>query len=115
MKPDYLNRIKSLFLFRDVNEVLLDEMLSDRRAETADFSAEDIIYDESNYRKSLGVILTGRAEVQAVNAGRIVPLNRLDSSPSFRGGRSFPGGKRLMSPASLRSRPPISSLFRRIS
>ena len=51
--------------------------------ETADFSAEDIIYDESNYRKSLGIILTGRAEVQAVNAGRIVPLNRLDSPRLF--------------------------------
>lgn len=83
MKPEYLSRIKSLFLFRDVSESLLDEMLSDRRVETADFAAEDIIYDESNYRKSLGVVLTGKAEVQAVKAGRTVPLNLLNPPRLF--------------------------------
>jgi CRP-like cAMP-binding protein len=83
MDTKTMERIRTLFLFRDVREELLAEMLSDPRAEAAGFAAGEIIYDESNYRKSLGIVLSGRAEVQAVGAGHTVVLNRLDSPCLF--------------------------------
>lgn len=83
MDSIYLNLVKTLFLFRDVSEELLIEMLSDSNAETADFAAGQVIYDESNYRKSLGVLLSGKAEVQTVSAGRLTILNRLEPPRLF--------------------------------
>jgi len=75
--------VKTLFLFQDVGEDVLDTMLSDSRAEKAFFPAGGVIFDESNYRKSLGVLLSGRAEVQAAVAGRQVILNRLEPPGLF--------------------------------
>ena len=80
---EYLSQIKSIFLFRDVGETVLHLLLSDKRAEAADFAAGDTIYDESNYRKSLGIILSGKAEVQTNNAGHLIILNRLSPPQLF--------------------------------
>ena len=74
---DYLDQIKTVFLFRGIDETVLHALLSDSRAEAADFAAGDIIYDESNFRRSLGFILSGKAEVQTNNAGHLIILNRL--------------------------------------
>lgn len=74
---EYSSQIKSIFLFRDVDETVLFDLLSDKRAEAAAFAAGDTIYDESNFRKSLGIILSGKAEVQTNNAGHLIILNRL--------------------------------------
>jgi CRP-like cAMP-binding protein len=76
-KPEYFNQIKEIFLFRDVEKAVLIDLLTDERAEIADFSAGDTIYDESNYRASLGFILSGKAEVQTGSTGRMTILNRL--------------------------------------
>ncbi len=83
MEFQTMDQIKSLFLFRDVSKELLSDMLADPRAEVAEFTAGSVIYDESNYRKSLGVVLAGKAEVQAVGAGQTVVLNRLEPPRLF--------------------------------
>lgn len=83
VQPEYYNQVKTVFLFRDVDESVLLTLLSDERAEPADFAAGEIIYEESNYRKSLGIILSGKAEVQTSNAGHLTILNRLSSPQLF--------------------------------
>lgn len=93
MSPETLRLVKTLFLFRDVREDLLSKMLADPRAEVAGFSAGEIIYDESNYRRSLGVVLAGKAEVQASVRGHHVILNRLEPSRVFGAAGLFQEGE----------------------
>lgn len=75
---NYLNEIKKIFLFRNVEESNLRTLFADDRAEAIDFARDETIYDETHYRRSLGIILTGRAEVQTGNSGHTVILNRLE-------------------------------------
>jgi CRP-like cAMP-binding protein len=83
MDSETVRQLKTLFLFQNVSEDLLLALLSDARAEICSFKAGAVIYDEAHYRKSLGIILSGRAEVQAAVSGRTVILNRLDPPRLF--------------------------------
>jgi CRP-like cAMP-binding protein len=80
---DSLGEIKKIFLFRDLGEPGLRALLGDSRAEALDFASGETIYSETQYRKSLGIILAGKAEVQTGGADHTVILNRLSSPQLF--------------------------------
>lgn len=81
---EYLDDIKKIVLFRDLEESSLHSLLSDARAEAQDFAPNEVIYDETNFRRSLGIILSGKTEVQTGGADHTVILNQL-ASPGFFG------------------------------
>ena len=74
---EYLSEIKKIFLFRELENDTLRLLLGDSRAEALDFDSDETIFDETHYRKSLGIILSGKAEVQTGNADHAVILNHL--------------------------------------
>lgn len=74
---EYLSDIQKIFLFRDLEESTLCTLLEDGRAESMEFAPGETIYDETHYRKSLGVILSGSAEVKTGHADHAVILNHL--------------------------------------
>ena len=59
--------IHGTFLFRDVDEFLVEQILSDSRCTLAQYAKKDIIYENQRYYKSLGVILSGRIRAEQKN------------------------------------------------
>ncbi len=74
---DIESEIKKIVLFRDLQAETLRALFLDPRAEALDFFAGETIYDQTRYRKSLGVVLSGKTEVQTGHADHTVILNQL--------------------------------------
>lgn len=74
---NFIDLLKSIDLFRGVDSAVLQDMLSDSRAEMLRFESGQTIYSKNHYRRSLGILLSGKAEVRKKSAGHTVILNRL--------------------------------------
>lgn len=68
------------FLFRDVDEFLVEQLLSDPRCTLVDYEKNQVIYEKEQYYKSLGVILSGR--VRAEKESRLY-LSTLEAGQCF--------------------------------
>ena len=80
------------FLFRGTDEEFLLRCLGDARCEIIDFSRGDTIYSEDSFRRSIGIIADGRAEVfRTVGSGRRYIMNTIGRAGIFGAAALFGG------------------------
>ena len=70
--------IHKTFLFRDVDEFLVEQMVSDPRCYLVEYDKNDIIYERQAYHKSLGVILSGKIRAEKENGFYLSSLHAGD-------------------------------------
>jgi CRP-like cAMP-binding protein len=97
LDKSFIRGLGAIALFAGMDETTLSEMVSDARAERAVFSPGQTIYTPDLYRKSLAVLLNGRAEVRKTSAGHTVILNRLTAPALFGAAILFQDGARYVS------------------
>lgn len=82
--------IHGTFLFRDVDEFLVEQMLSDSRCVVVTYEKSDVIYEKQKYSKSLGVILSGRIRAEKENH---FLLSTLEAGDCFGAAAMFHSGE----------------------
>lgn len=78
------------FLFRDVDEFLVEQMVIDPRCTLVDYDKNEVIYEKQKYFKSLGVILSGKIRAEKENR---FYLSTLNAGECFGAGAMFHGGE----------------------
>lgn len=81
--------IHGTFLFRDVDEFLVEQILSDPRCTLVVYEKNDVIYEKQKYFKSLGVILSGK--IRAEKADHFY-LSTLETGDCFGAAAMFHSG-----------------------
>lgn len=61
------NLIKGTFLFQNLDEFIVEQMVSDPRCTFVEYQKNDVIYDKQVYYQSLGVVLSGRIRAEKAN------------------------------------------------
>ena len=61
--------IEGAFLFRGIDEIVVEHIISDHRCTLMTYSKGDVIYDETSFSRSLGIVLSGCARVDKATAG----------------------------------------------
>lgn len=59
-----LQLVANTFLFRNVDEFTVERMLADERCEKRKYEKGSVIFDEGNFIRSLGIILSGEVRVE---------------------------------------------------
>ncbi len=72
-----LNLVSSVFLFRNVDEVVVERLVTDQRCYVEKYEKGQIIFDETNFVRCLGIILSGEVQVEKGTAdGRGLKMSR---------------------------------------
>lgn len=96
-EQDVLKVLDSIGLFDGADRAVLEDMVSDERAEPVRFERGQTIYDRTRFRRSLGILLAGKAEVLKRSAGHAVILNRLTAPGLFGAASLFVDGGEYVS------------------
>ncbi|HIW73621.1 MAG TPA: Crp/Fnr family transcriptional regulator [Firmicutes bacterium] len=83
---------EELFLFRGLPPEAVQELLRDRPS-PVEYAKGSAIYTPRQFRRALGVLLSGRAEVTRTQGGRRVLMNRLGPGDSFGAAALYGGGE----------------------
>ena len=67
-RAKYRDILSGIFLFRHISEKAVEEVFRSSACECFEFEPGEFIYTRTNFRKSLGVVLTG--EVKAIKRGK---------------------------------------------
>lgn len=58
-------------IFEELDAAVIDEILSDTRCEESFYQKGDIIFDENNFSKKLGILQSGKAKVRSRGVGGV--------------------------------------------
>ena len=108
-KPNLLPTLETIGLFRGADKAVLCDMLGDARAELVPFERGQTIYSRTLFRRSLGVLLAGKAEVRKSSSGDGVLLTRLTAPGLFGAASLFVDGGEYVS--EITALQPCSILF----
>ena len=79
-----ISKLKDLFLFRNLTSEELEKIVKKLSFTVENFSKDQLIYEPSHYRASLGFILKGACRVNKKrHDGTLIPLNTLNKGDSF--------------------------------
>lgn len=67
-----LKAIHGCFLFRDVDEFIVEQMAEDQRCSLKEYKKDEIIYSRDKYERSLGILLSGRVQVDKPNSSLLI-------------------------------------------
>lgn len=70
LSTQQLKLIYKTFLFENVDEILVEQMISDPRCLSQKFERNEIIYDEAHFRHCLGIVLSGEIRVDKMTPER---------------------------------------------
>lgn len=79
-----LEQICNAWIFSQVDEIVVEQIVSDRRCECRRFSRGEIIYDETHFQRCLGILLVGRVRVEKrIHAGKLMKMSMLQPGDCF--------------------------------
>ena len=64
LTPQQLKTIASSFLFRNVDDILVEQLASDNRCQRETYPRGAVIFDETHFRRCLGILLSGEVLVE---------------------------------------------------
>ena len=80
---NYLSFLKSTFLFKDVDENVISELLSNVEVQEVSYQKGELIFSPDDFEHRLGFVLSGECLVGRQSAGSFVPLNTMSRGNSF--------------------------------
>lgn len=78
-----LTELKKNFLFRGCDEEVFEEHINENTSVINHFAAKETIYEPKNYKKSIGVVLSGKAVVYSFDGARQVLLRTFGAGEVF--------------------------------
>jgi len=108
-KPDLMPTLEAIGLFRGADKAVLHDMAVDARAELVQFQRNETIYSRTRFRRSLGILLAGKAEVRKSGSGDGVLLTRITAPGLFGAASLFVDGGEYVS--EITALQPCSILF----
>ena len=64
LSPQTLKTLSTCFLFKNVDEILMEQLCTDPRCEQISYPRGATIFDEAHFRRCLGILLTGEVLVE---------------------------------------------------
>ncbi|MGE4483742.1 MAG: Crp/Fnr family transcriptional regulator [Oscillospiraceae bacterium] len=83
LKKQDIECLSSCFLFKDVGMDTIMRLVKDDMCELAVFKKGDVIFDISDFRRSIGFVLTGGIAVTKDSGGRRYVMNTLSAGSVF--------------------------------
>lgn len=79
-----LSLVSGIFLFQDMDDFVVEGIISDPRCQRQCYTRNEIIFDETNYQSSLGVILSGDVLVEKAGSdGKRIKISTLSLGDCF--------------------------------
>ena len=79
-----LKTLSTCFLFKNVDEILMEQLCTDPRCEQISYPRGAVIFDEIHFRRCLGILLTGEVLVEKNTAdGKRLNMTRLTPGECF--------------------------------
>ena len=79
----YSSFLKNTFLFKNISQEALDDLLKDFPMEEKSYSKGEIIYSPKDFEKKIGFVYCGECAISRQTGGALVPLNVIKESDSF--------------------------------
>lgn len=84
LSPHHLKTLSTCFLFKNVDEILMEQLCTDPRCEQISYPRGATIFDEAHFRRCLGILLTGEVLVEKNTAdGKRLNMTRLTPGECF--------------------------------
>lgn len=84
LSPHHLKTLSTCFLFKNVDEILMEQLCTDPRCELLSYPRGATIFDETHFRPCLGILLTGEVLVEKNTAdGKRLNMTRLTPGECF--------------------------------
>ena len=84
LTPQQLKTIASSFLFQNVDDILVEQLASDNRCQRETYPRGAVIFDETHFRRCLGILLSGEVLVEKNTAdGKKLNMSRLHPGDCF--------------------------------
>ena len=84
LSPQALKTLSTCFLFKNVDEILMEQLCTDPRCELLSYPRGATIFDETHFRPCLGILLTGEVLVEKNTAdGKRLNMTRLTPGECF--------------------------------
>ena len=110
LTPQPLKTIASSFLFRNVDDILVEQLASDNRCQRETYPRGAVIFDETHFRRCLGILLSGEVLVEKNTAdGKKLNMSRLYPGDCFGAAAMFHQRRRYAS--LLTAKKPTEVLF----
>ena len=110
LTPQQLKTIASSFLFRNVDDILVEQLASDNRCQRETYPRGAVIFDETHFRRCLGILLSGEVLVEKNTAdGKKLNMSRLYPGDCFGAAAMFHQRRRYAS--LLTAKKPTEVLF----
>ena len=110
LTPQQLKTIASSFLFRNVDDILVEQLASDNRCQRETYPRGAVIFDETHFRRCLGILLSGEVLVEKNTAdGKKLNMSRLYPGDCFGAAAMFHQRRRYA--ALLTAKKPTEVLF----
>ena len=93
--PQQLKTILSSFLFRNVDEIFAEQLISDNRCRRESYPRGGVIYDETHFRRCLGILLSGEVLVEKgpgkrLHMARLYPGDIFGAAALFQSRSGYP-------------------------
>lgn len=98
LSPHHLKTLSTCFLFKNVDEILIEQLCTDPRCDQISYPRGATIFDETHFRRSLGILLTGEVLVEKNTAdGKRLNMTRLTPGECFGAAAMFTQQQRYAS------------------
>ena len=78
-----MKRVAGSFLFARVDEIVVEQMVLDDRCQKRTYEKGQIIFDETHFHRSLGILLSGEVLVEKNTGGTRLIMSRLGPGDCF--------------------------------
>lgn len=98
LTPQQLHIVASCFLFQGVDEILVEQLTHDPMCRKEAYDRGAVIFDETHFTQSLGVVLSGQVLVEKNTAdGKRLSMSRLGQGDCFGAAAMFHSRRRYAS------------------
>ncbi len=82
-KTKIYNIIKDIFLFKNIDETIIQKTAESGELYITNFNAGEVIYETSSENKSVGFVLSGNINISTASKGKTVVINKIKKGGIF--------------------------------
>ncbi len=86
LTPQQLKTLSTAFIFKNVDEIIIEQLAADPLCTLESYPRGEVIFDETHFRRSLGIVLSGEILVEKttkLNMSRLFPGDSFGAAAMF--------------------------------
>lgn len=93
LTPQQLKTLSTAFIFKNVDEIIIEQLAADPLCTLESYPRGAVIFDETHFRRSLGIVLSGEILVEKttkLNMSRLFPGDSFGAAAMFHSRNYYP-------------------------